>query len=239
MSLVALYLVTIPSCSAITPQELPDTIVPDGVEITAYDPHVDYMERMISCAQSGTESDLVLGAIYEQQRNLKIRHSEIDDGEQTAHFTSYDPLEVQDNLGLLEPDEVLYYSEADVQMLAKVAYCEARGIQSKTEIACVMWTILNRVDAGYASTIAGVITAPNQFAYRASAPTVSDHGYDLVALARDVLTRWNAEKNGDTGSGRVLPAGYCWYSGNGSHNYFRNAYSGGTRWNYAWGYLYD
>lgn len=133
-----------------------------------------------------------------------------------------------------KPKYIKYYTNNDVLMLAKVAFCESRGIKSKTEIACIMWTILNRFDTGkYGNSIAAVIKMPHQFAYRNSAPTVSDYGYDLKTLAEDVLSRWNREKNGETNVGRVLPKSYMWYGGNGVHNYFRNAYSGGTRWNYS------
>lgn len=124
------------------------------------------------------------------------------------------------------------YTSTDAVMMARVMFLEARGIQSKTEIACVGWTILNRVDAGYGS-ISAVITAPNQFAYSASASTTSDYGYDLIALATDVLDRWSREKAGQTSVGRVLPKGYLWYAGDGKHNYFRNQYQGGTRWDYS------
>lgn len=124
------------------------------------------------------------------------------------------------------------YTSTDAVMMARVMFLEARGIQSKTEIACVGWTILNRVDAGYGS-ISTVITAPNQFAYSASASTTSDYGYDLIALATDVLDRWSREKAGQTNVGRVLPKGYLWYAGDGKHNYFRNQYQGGTRWDYS------
>jgi len=130
------------------------------------------------------------------------------------------------------------YSDSDALMMARVMFCEARGIESKTEIACVGWTILNRVDAGYGS-IYNVITAANQFAYRADAGTVSDYGYDLVSLATDVLIRWSKEHSGQTGVGRVLPAGYMWFTGDGSHNYFRNKFSGGTRWDYSLPSPYD
>lgn len=124
------------------------------------------------------------------------------------------------------------YTSTDAVMMARVMFLEARGIQSKTEIACIGWTILNRVDAGYGS-IQKCITAPNQFAYRASAPTTSDYGYDLIALATDVLNRWSREKAGQAAVGRVLPKGYLWYAGDGKHNYFRNQYKGGTRWTYS------
>lgn len=124
------------------------------------------------------------------------------------------------------------YTNTDAVMMGRVMYLEARGIRSKTEIACVGWTILNRVDDGM-GTIQEVITAPNQFAYKSSAPTISDYGYDLVALATDVLDRWSREKAGETNVGRVLPQGYLWYAGDGKHNYFRNKYKGGTRWDYS------
>lgn len=129
------------------------------------------------------------------------------------------------------------YTESDVIAMAKTMYNEARGIRSKTEIACIGWTILNRVDAGssagYRDNIYGVITQPQQFAYSAGAPTVSDYGYDLVALARDVLDRWSREKAGQTDVGRVLPKDYHWYAGDGKHNYFRDSYRGGSRWDYS------
>lgn len=135
--------------------------------------------------------------------------------------------------GNYETNYLKFYTDNDAVMLAKVTFCEARGIANKVELACVMWTILNRYDAGYASSISGVILAPNQFAYRSSAPMVNDYGINLLELAYDVLDRWNREKNGETDVGRVLPANYLWYSGNGRHNYFRDAFRGGNRWNYS------
>lgn len=135
-----------------------------------------------------------------------------------------------------EPVVPTYSSEAI--MIAKVIYSESRGIYSQTEQACVAWTILNRADA-YGSSVAAVITAPNQFAYVPSAPTVDDYGRDLVALAQDVLDRWYREKAGETNVGRVLPQGYLYYHGDGKHNYFRQEYGNKRNvWDYAWGTVY-
>ena len=126
------------------------------------------------------------------------------------------------------PYEVTYNPDTETVavMLAKVVRGEARGIWSQAEQAMVIWTVLNRVDAGMYSTVYGAITAPYQFAYNAYASTYDDYGRDLTALARDVLYRWQLEKQGQTNVGRVLPLGYCWYSGDGRHNYFRNSYRG-------------
>ena len=134
-------------------------------------------------------------------------------------------------------DDAVPRSGKAARMNHGVTHTTSRGIQSKTEIACVGWTALNRVDAGAAAgfrdTLSGVLTQANQFAYTASAPTTSDYGYNLVELATDVLDRWSREKAGQTNVGRVLPKDYKWYAGDGKHNYFRNQYQGGTRWNYS------
>lgn len=124
---------------------------------------------------------------------------------------------------------VMYYQDSDIIMLAKLMYRECGGVPSDTEKACVVWTVLNRVDES-GETISEVITAANQFAYCANSP-VND---DLYQLAEDVLTRWNNEKNGEENVGRVLPHDYLWFSGDGEHNHFRNAYKGQfSIWDYS------
>ncbi len=121
------------------------------------------------------------------------------------------------------------YTENEVVMLAKLMWGEAGGIESVTEVACVGWVVCNRVDdQPEPVTVASVITLPNRFCYSDSFP-VRD---DLYALARDVLERWTMESLGYKRAGRVLPADYRWYAGDGKHNYFRNAYKGGDRWGY-------
>ena len=113
------------------------------------------------------------------------------------------------------------YSESDVELIAKTVWQEARGIPSKAEQAAVVWCILNRVDDDrWGDTIAEVVTAPHQFAYDAGAPVTDE----LRQLAEDVLERWKREREGETEVGRVLPAGYVFFDGDGSHNHFRREY---------------
>lgn len=116
------------------------------------------------------------------------------------------------------------YTYDTVVVLAKIIYGEARGIASQTEQAAIVWCVLNRFDAGYGSTIDEVAKAPYQFAYRATNPTTDDYGRDLIALAQDVLSRWELERNGETDVGRVLPLEYKYYSGWNGHNRFRTTY---------------
>lgn len=121
------------------------------------------------------------------------------------------------------------YGDEEITALAKLIYGEARGIESDTEKAAIVWTVLNRYDAGYGDSIMDVLTAPNQFYYRESFPMRED----LVELAADVLSRWERERNGETDVGRVLPSDYLWYRGDGVHNHFRDAYKGGNVWDWS------
>lgn len=124
-------------------------------------------------------------------------------------------------------DEIEYkpsYTAKDVEVLAKVVWAEARGL-SRMEQAAVIWCVLNRVDDTendyWPDTIIGVATQPNQFAYDRKNP-VED---EFVELAIDVLDRWDAEKQGCTTSGRVLPKEYTFFfSRETDENLFRTTY---------------
>ena len=120
------------------------------------------------------------------------------------------------------------YTQEQVEMIAKVMYHEARGIESDTEKACVAWVILNRVDAGF-GTIEEVITSPNQFAWYENAPVDND----LRKLAEDVLRRWCREHNGELDVGRVLPSSYLYFYGDGQHNWFYEKFGEYYVWDYS------
>lgn len=128
-----------------------------------------------------------------------------------------------------QTQDVLCYSEQDAIDIAKVLYRECRGVRSKTEQACVVWTILNRVDNDD-SSVYSVVRAPHQFAFK-EGTKVDD---ELLELAYDVLERWNMEKCGETNVGRVLPKKYMWFGGRNGHNYFRDRFRGEFKiWDYS------
>lgn len=133
-----------------------------------------------------------------------------------------------------QPSEPIY-TDDDAAIIAKIMYSECGSIKSDTEKACIAWVILNRVDAGYGDSISIVATAPSQFGYKSNMP-IKDN---LLKLSYDVLERWSKEKKGETEVGRVLPKDYFWYCGDGAHNYFRNAYTGGKSWDYSLVSPYD
>lgn len=119
-------------------------------------------------------------------------------------------------------------NEADVEMLAKLVWGEARGC-SVTEQAAVIWTVLNRVDSEdpvFPDTIQEVVMKPWQFiGYDPNHPVEQDK----VDLARDVLTRWLTG-----GEGRVLPKEYVFFHGDGVHNHFRMEFEhNGQYWDWS------
>ena len=117
-------------------------------------------------------------------------------------------------------EEFELWTEEEVTVLAKMLWGEARGVPSDTEKAACVWCVLNRVDQGM-GTIVEVVTAPYQFVgYQEDHPVDPD----LKDLCEDVLERWYREKSGETDVGRVLPSDYLFFTGDGEHNYFRNAY---------------
>ena len=123
---------------------------------------------------------------------------------------------------LLSPIPTYVPDETDVTALAQMAYGEARGL-ADYEIAAVMWVALNRLDhGGYGETVTEVVAAPGQFAgYSAENPVDEE----LAAIARDVLTRHDAQQRGEDVPREIGPE-YLWFSGRDGHNWFRAAYDG-------------
>ena len=229
-----LFLIVAMLCSAFT--------VPNGVKVESYDKSVDYSTLMIECVKDGSDSAIKMGTIYEEQRNLKIDGEKMKYGKTDMFKTSETLDELRDKMDVFtgkkkditkidESKLTWYFTENDAILIAKTLLNECGGVNSKVEQACVAWTILNRVDSRYdgCTTIAAVVTAPKQFAYRSGA-TVRQ---DLYDLAYDVLYRWNLEKNGYTDVGRVLPSNYLYFHGSGGHNWFKIYEKSGSYWDYS------
>ena len=119
-----------------------------------------------------------------------------------------------------EPEYEMYFTEADVIALAQMLYGEARGCTVDNQMKCV-WCVLNRVDdARFPDTIIGVVSQSGQFyGYSPDFPVWDE----LYAVALDVLTRWSMEKQG-ANVARELPDTYCWFTGDGVQNHFREGY---------------
>ena len=120
---------------------------------------------------------------------------------------------------------------ADIRLLAQKMYRECRGVPSKMRQAAVAWTIFNRYDAGgFGKTLEEVMNKPGQFAKTDENTPVTD---ELLELAADVATRWWAEKNGAEDVGRILPADYFYFWGDGKENHFRKGWKDQKYWNWS------
>ena len=119
-----------------------------------------------------------------------------------------------------EPVYELYFTEADVIAMAQMLYGEARGCELLNQQQAV-WCVLNRVDdSRFPDSIIGVLSQPHQFhGYSAGFPVWDN----LVEIARDVMTRWSAEKQGAEVE-RELPSTYLWFTGYNGSNHFKEAY---------------
>ena len=60
----------------------------EHIQVTSYDPGMDYTAAIQRALQDGSAYAMQVGAIYEQQRNLKIRDQGLD-LEETTYFQDY------------------------------------------------------------------------------------------------------------------------------------------------------
>lgn len=131
-----------------------------------------------------------------------------------------------------EPTEVKVVEEldpAEIELIGRTIWGEADGVKSEAERAAVAWCILNRVDAT-GQSIEEVVTAPEQFkGYRTWGKCPQRH----LDLAEDVMTRWNAEKDGAEKVGRVLPADYLYFIGDGERNHFSIEWKSTDYWDWS------
>lgn len=167
--------------------------------------------------------------VYAPERE---RESVPDEPQPAAEVVEYVPI--------IEEERVPLYAEADAKALAQMAWGECRGVgdlvtadgrtvTGTCQKAAAMWVALNRYDAGYEDSIVDVVAAPMQFVGYDPEHPIDE---DLLTLAYDVLDRWDAEKRGEEEVGRVIPADFFWFVGDGKHNHFSNQYRSGEH--YTW-----
>ena len=115
-------------------------------------------------------------------------------------------------------NNTIRYTPEDIELLAKMVWGEARGLNAEEQALCV-WTVLNRLDyGGFGDSIRVVVTAKGQFnGYRAETPVEQE----IIGVVAECLYEWN---NGATAP--VLPpyaySSDCMYfTGDGQHNYFK------------------
>ncbi len=128
------------------------------------------------------------------------------------------------------PEEDNPLNPYEIELIGRTIWGEAEGVKDKAEQAAVAWCILNRVDES-GKTIEEVVKAPHQFQgfYRVKGE-VPEH---FLQLAEDVLLRWRMEKAGVEDVGRVLPAGYLFFIGDGQRNHFSKEWKATDYWGWS------
>lgn len=128
--------------------------------------------------------------------------------------------------------------EDQAKILAQIIYMYGYGVSSQTQQACIGWAVLNSADAsGYNAT---VYTVANNFGSYSGCPTTDAYGRDLMPLARDLIWRWKAGKNGISSNGRVMPQGYNYVWSDGTSVWFRTTPNeSGNVWNFSYSTPYS
>lgn len=135
----------------------------DHIQVTGYDPKVDYTAAIQRTLNDGGAYAMQVGAIYEQQRNLKIRDLGLD-LEETHYFEEYTTAE--EILQAIEEDQKPDYTEEDLDLLARVIYAEVGCTWIPDWVQRMVGSVvLNRVNSSYyPNTIREVIYQPGQYA---------------------------------------------------------------------------
>ena len=115
----------------------------------------------------------------------------------------------------------LPYTDADIEMLAKMVWGEARGC-SPEEWRLVVWTVLQRVDADrWGNTIEEVVTARRQFVgYRTENPICPD----IHAVVIAELSDWIQGAEPPTHEIYAPTVPYYYFDGDGRNNWFREVW---------------
>lgn len=135
------------------------------VTVRGYDPEVDYMQAMKQALEDGSPYAMEVGAIYEQQRNLKIQELELPQ-EQTAYFSQYgEAEEILEAMAQAEAPQAAY-TQADLDLLSRLIYAEAGCTWIPDWVQRMVGSVvLNRVESQYyPDTIREVIYQPGQYA---------------------------------------------------------------------------
>ena len=133
------------------------------VQVTGYDPSMDYTAAIQRTLVDGSAYALQVGAIYEQQRNLKIQDLGLE-LEQTHYFQEYTT--AAEILQAMEEDQKPKYTEEELDLLARVIYAEVGCTWIPDWVQRMVGSVvLNRVESPYyPDTIYDVIYQPGQYA---------------------------------------------------------------------------
>lgn len=187
-------------------------------------------KHILAVAAACASLALLCSSLHTLDRRVDALESQTPEQTKEATYihTTTAPATVQEPT-LAEPETEDNTRLRDIELIGRTIWGEAGGVESEAERAAVAWCILNRVDA-WDMTIEEVVTAPHQFyGYRTDGTCPQEH----LDLAEDVLSRWESEKLGTCASGRTLPAGYLYFTGDGERNHFTEEWGSSETWTWV------
>ncbi len=132
------------------------------IRVTGYDKKMDYTAAIQRTLRDGSAYALQVGAIYEKQRNLKIRDLGLD-LKQTDYFAKYTTAaEIQ---AAFEADAKPKYTEEELDLLSRLIYAEVGCTWIPDWVQRMVGSVvLNRVKSPYyPNTIREVIYQSGQY----------------------------------------------------------------------------
>lgn len=195
---------------------------------------IDAILTCILCFLTGMAAMLWYTQITKKPRELPVVNVYVitSEKEEEVKIKSNEDAEI-----IIEEPKIKkkWYSEEDIVNMAKMCYGESMnlpvlhtdfGDRSATyQSAEAMWTVLNRVDAGYGD-ISTCIKAKRQFVGYKSDNPVTDELYDLAKL---VIEDWSTGEE----KYRVLPSEFLYFHGDGRHNHFTTKSGGGVEYGHT------
>lgn len=134
------------------------------ITVTGYDPDVDYMAMMLRALKDGGTYAMQVGAIYEQQRNMKIDGLGMEYAK-TSYFTDYTT--AKEILAAIEASKrpKPAYTDEDLDLLARIINAEAGCDWIPDWVQRMVGSVvINRVNSQYfPNTIREVIYQPGQY----------------------------------------------------------------------------
>lgn len=154
------FLLLLTVCAA--PQSASAAGLSSHVSVTGYDKNTDYTRLIQLVLEDGSSYALQVGAIYEQQRNLKIDDLKLD-LKKTDYFQKFTT--AKEIKAAFEADERTYTDE-ELDLLAHIIYAEAGSTWIPDWVQRLVGSVvLNRVKSGYfPNTIQEVVYQPGQYA---------------------------------------------------------------------------
>ncbi len=178
----------------------------DYITLTGYDPKLDYMAEMRRALKDGGTYALQVGAIYEQQRNLKIDRLKLD-YPHTSYFTDYTT--AKEILKAMEDDAKPKYTEEDLDLLARIINAEAGCSWIPDWVQQMVGSVvLNRVNSSlFPNTIRDVIYQPGQYGPVWNGSINKKPSQRVINNARYILENGSVCPSNVTGQNGIITGG--------------------------------